>query len=365
MAKRPNGTGSLFRRGRFWWVKYHLNGVSYQESSKSEYRQEAKNLLARRLGDISTGRFQGLTPERITVDEICQLVIEDYEHSRKRSTDDVVWRFKAHLSPMIGNVRAAQFGLSQVKRYVADRRRQGAAEATVNRELAIVRRGFSLAAQNDPPLVLRVPHIPKLDEDNVRAGFLEDGQYRLLRDTLPAHLKCLLVVGYHVGCRIGELRKVQWSQVDFAAGEIKLAKSQTKGKASRTLPIYGDMRECLLMQKAERDQNWPACALVFHYLGRPIGSHIKGWKTACQAAGLPDLYFHDLRRSAVRNMERAGIPRKVAMSISGHKTEAVYRRYDIVSPQDLKIAAAKMENYLGGLRAGSNNPVATESSKKN
>jgi integrase len=364
MPKRPNGTGSIFRRGRLWWVKYYRAGKSYSESSHSEFDTDARNLLARRLGDIATGKFQGLAPERVTIAELCQLVIEDYAHAKKRDIANVKWRVDKHLEPMIGTVRAPQFGLQQFKRYVADRRRAGAADATINREMAIVRRGFTLALQNDPPLVNRAPHIPKLDEDNVREGFVEDVQYRALRDKLPTHLRCLLVVGYHVGCRIGELRQVRWDQVDFAANEIKLAKRQTKAKAARTLPIYGDMREWLLIQKAERDQDWPECPLVFHYLGRPIGSHIKGWSNACTAAGLPGLHFHDLRRSAVRNMERAGIPRKIATSISGHKTESVYRRYDIVSPQDLKIAAAKMENYLGELRAGGNNPVATKVERK-
>jgi integrase len=311
-----------------------------------------------------TGKFQGLAPQRVTIAELCGLVIEDYEHAKKRDLETVRWRVHKHLEPTIGNIRAAQFGLQQFKRYVADRRRDGAADATINREMAIIRRGFTLALQNDPPLVSRAPFIPKLEEDNVREGFVEDAQYRALRDKMPAHLRCLLVVGYHVGCRIGELRQVRWDQVDFAASEIKLARRQTKAKAARTLPIYGDMREWLLMQKAERDQDWPECPLVFHYLGRPIGSHIKGWSAACKNAGLKGLHFHDLRRSAVRNMERAAIPRKIATSISGHKTESVYRRYDIVSPQDLRIAAAKMENYLDGLRAGGDNPVATKLERK-
>jgi len=115
---------------------------------------------------------------------------------------------------------------------------------------------------------------------------------------------------------------------------------------ARTPPIYGEMRHWLAMQKEERDRKRPACPLVFHYLGRPIESHIKGWKEACRRVGVPGLLFQDLRRSAVRNMERAGFPRKLAMSISGHKTEAVYRRCDIVSPEDLKIARAKMERYV-------------------
>jgi len=351
MAKRPNGTGSVYLRGKIWWIKYHIKGKDIRESSKSESKQAALDKLAVRLGDVVSGRFAGLAPERITIRELCALVIEDYEHGRKRSTADVKWRCNASIYPAIGTVRAHEFGLSQVKRYVASRRHSGAADATINRELSIIRRGFALALQNDPPLVNRCPHIPKLEEDNVREGFVEDVQYRALLKHLPTHLRCLLVVGYHVGCRIGELRQIRWSQVDFAAGEIKLAKRQTKGKAARTLPIYGDMREWLVMQKAERDQDWPACDLVFHWNSKPIGSHIKGWAGACTKAGLDGLHFHDLRRSAVRNMERAGMPRKIATAISGHKTEAVYRRYDIVSPQDLRIAAQRMNAYFDGLRA--------------
>jgi integrase len=105
------------------------------------------------------------------------------------------------------------------------------------------------------------------------------------------------------------------------------------------------------MQKAERDLNWPSCPWVFHYLGKPIGGHIKGFVEACVKAGLPKLRAHDLRRSAIRNMERAAVPRSTAMKFSGHKTESVYRRYDIVSQQDMKLAAAKMENYLEGLKS--------------
>jgi integrase len=86
----------------------------------------------------------------------------------------------------------------------------------------------------------------------------------------------------------------------------------------------------------------PGCDLVFHWNGKPLGSHLKGWDRACTAAGIPRLHFHDLRRSAVRNMERAGIPRHVAMQISGHRTESVHRRYDIVVDADLKAAAEKL-----------------------
>jgi integrase len=91
--------------------------------------------------------------------------------------------------------------------------------------------------------------------------------------------------------------------------------------------------------------------LAFHHYDKAIGSHVKGFVEACVKAGLPNLRAHDLRRSAIRNMERAAVPRKMAMEISGHKTESVYRRYDIMSQQDMKLAANKMENYLEGLKS--------------
>ena len=164
---------------------------------------------------------------------------------------------------------------------------------------------------------------------------------------MPDHLKALFVVAYHCGNRLGENRKLRWDQVDWNGGEIRIEKRQAKGKRPRTLPIYGDMMEWLEWQWERRA---PDCDLVFHWNGKPIGSHIKGWKHACAAAGLAWLKPHDLRRSAIRNMERAGIPRSVAKAISGHKTDSVYQRYDVVADGDLKAAAEKLEQYKSVLQ---------------
>jgi integrase len=146
-----------------------------------------------------------------------------------------------------------------------------------------------------------------------------------------------------VGTRKGELRKLQWSQVDLEAGQIRLAGRQTKGKKPRTLPIYGDMKDWLLSQYEKRAPN---CPWVFYHHGRPVGAHLAGWHEACEAAGVPGLLFHDLRRSAVRNMKRAGNPDKAVMEISGHKTRSVFDRYDIVSDADITSVAQRTEEYL-------------------
>jgi integrase len=144
-------------------------------------------------------------------------------------------------------------------------------------------------------------------------------------------LKTLFVVGYHTGVRKGELLMVRWVQVDFKAREIRLRHGETKNDEGRTLPIYGDMMPWLEMSWTEHKAKCPECPWVLQKDGERIKSFRKAWASACRCADVPGLLFHDLRRSAVRNMEHAGIPRKTAMAISGHKSEEVYRRYAMVT----------------------------------
>ena len=154
------------------------------------------------------------------------------------------------------------------------------------------------------------------------------------------------MVGYHLGTRLGELRKLKWEQVDITQSRIVLNPKQTKNRQGRTLPIYGEMREWLTMQREIRDAHYPECDFVFHEQGNPIGDFRKAWRSACKRANLEGLLFHDLRRSAVRNMVRAGITEKVAMQISGHKTRSIFDRYNIVNERDITEAAAKLEQRL-------------------
>ncbi len=335
-----------YLRGSIWWIKFYKNGQAIRESSHSTDEAKARSLLKIRLGQVESGEYRGTTQSRVLVAALFDLVVEDYKISNKRSIEDLEYRVDKNLRPTLGKVRASVFGSSHVDSHIRTRREAGASDATINRELAIVRRAFSLGMRTDPPLVSRKPWIRRLDEDNVREGFIEDNQYRALLKELPGHLQALFVIGYHVGVRLGTLRKLEWDQIDLKAGEIRLRKKQVKQKKAHTAPIYGDMRPWLEMQLSDREQNWPDCPYVFHWHDRPIGAHLKGWREACKRTQLPNLKFHDLRRSAVRNMERAGIPRNVAMSITGHRTEAVYRRYDIVSERDMKLAASRLGSFL-------------------
>ena len=246
--------------------------------------------------------------------------------------------------PAFGETRASELNTHMIHEYIAKRQKAKGKNATINRELEVIKRSMTIGFRCDPPKVIRQMYIPMLPENNIRVGFLDDAGYLRLRDALPEHLRAIFVVGYHVGNRIGELLGLQWQQVDLISKQIRLNPGTTKNGKGRTMPIYGEMLPWLKMAHETRDK---MCPNVFQYEGRAIGEFKKSWRSACAVAEVPGLLFHDLRRSAIRNMRLGGVAENVAMQISGHRTRSVFDRYDIVSDRDIIDAAAKMDARFG------------------
>lgn len=343
---RPRGTGRLFQRGNIWWIQFHRKGKPYRESSHSDDRKQAEKLLKTRLYEIANDKFK--RKQRTTVEDLIRAAVDEAETLKRHSISSTRGRAYNHIVPAIGERLASELKMADIRSYIGLRRKQKAADSTINRELSLLRRAFRLGMQER--LCDSMPHIQRLDESgNVRQGYLEHSDYLKLRAELPKGMDLLLVIGYHFGCRLGELRKLKWSMVDMRAGEIRIPGVQTKPKEARTLPFYGDVAPILEAAKAEHDEWWPDREWIFLRRGKRIGAHLEGWDDACQRAGVPGLKFHDLRRSAVRNMERAGMPRSLAMRISGHRTESMYRRYAIASESDKSVTKQRMESYFDGL----------------
>lgn len=189
------------------------------------------------------------------------------------------------------------------------------------------------------------PPVPKLPTDNARRGFLEPADFEAFCAELPGELQPLARFAYLTGWRRGEVLGLQWKQVDLEAGAIRLENDQTKTGKGRLLAFGRDDAIGALLYVQE-EQRRPDCAHVFHRNGRPIRDFYTAWRAAAERAGLGGLYLHDFRRSTARNLIRAGVPERVAMSVTGHKTRAIFDRYNIVSEGDLRETAAKVSAYV-------------------
>ena len=170
---------------------------------------------------------------------------------------------------------------------------------------------------------------------------------------LPAYLRDFTRFAYLTGWRKGEIISLKWTDVDRDAGAIRLRPEAAKTGRGRTVMLEGDLAELIARRWQarlfEEHGNVGVAGLVFHRNGEPVGDFLKAWATACQVAGVPDKLFHDLRRTAARNMVRAGVPERVAMAVTGHVTRSMFDRYNIVSEEDLRMATQKTTMYVDTL----------------
>ncbi len=187
-----------------------------------------------------------------------------------------------------------------------------------------------------------------LKESNIRKGFFEHSEFIALGNALPPYLKSFVTFAYKIGWRISEISSITWAQVDRTQGIVRLEVGETKNDEGRTVYLDNELKEIFDYQWERRKQNADLSPYVFqNKLGTGPIKDVRGsWCTALKKAGLKRRIFHDFRRTAVRNMVRSGIPERVAMMISGHKTRSVFDRHNIVNQTDLKEAAKRQSEYL-------------------
>lgn len=337
--RHVRGQGTVFKRGKWWHVCYSADGQTFRESAHTQIEEEAKAYLAKVIGSKYAGN--AITPSKVRVRDLLRLVEQQYELEERASLYIAKLKINRYLLPNFGNLRAVDLSTSRIKAYISKRRHQ-AKPATINREIALIRRGFKLGYEHDPPLIARIPKFPELDEsDNVRTGFLKRDQYQVLLLEMPEELKLLLVFGYHVGMRRGALLRLKWAWVDLEAGIVRFEEAPRRSRkpVARIIPIFGDMREYL--EKQPRTSEY-----VFARGSEPIKDFRESWRSACIRAGVPELLFHDLRRSAAKVMRQAKIPETKIMSLTGHKTRSMLERYLIDDEYEAVEIGKEVEDYL-------------------
>jgi integrase len=348
--------GSIYKRGNVWWVQYYRNGKAYQETSRSIKKMVARKLLELREGEVAQGKLPGIHFDKVRFDELAGDLELDYQHKGQKRPRT------SHLRNFFEDMRAIDITSARIKAYIKVRKAEGAANSTVNRELAALKAMFRLGVKETPPKVDRVPYIPHLEENNVKQGFFEDEDYEAILQRLPSYLKGPVQFAYLTGWRREQIMGITWKMVNLKERLISVPGSMTKSGEPHTIYLNDPLLE--LMKERFSNRNL-GCLYVFHRNGRRIRDFRHVWNKACRKVGLGYGYkidekykdkwrkkfrsgptLHDFRRTAVRNFNKDGIPENIAMKITGHKTNSTYKRYGIVTKDDLKWAAEKQAERM-------------------
>lgn len=219
--------------------------------------------------------------------------------------------------------------------------------ATINRELALIKRMFNLAIRDE--LVSRNPckGVPMLAEQNKRDRVLTPDEYRRLLRELPATVRSIVAVAYHTGMRISEILTLTWDKANLKERWIDLGYTDTKTKQMRRIFLSDDILSVL--QAANKVRNLSHRVVFTHSDGRPVKSIRKAFENACRRAGITDFVVHDLRHCFVTNMRKAGVHDSVIMTLTGHKTPSMFLRYNSVDELDGREAVQKLSDYLGNM----------------
>jgi integrase len=339
--------GSVHARGpgRFILSYASPTGRRFRPTIRAASKTEAERVLKQREGALAHGRPQFTHADTLTFDALAKDFITDYEVNGRRSVEKAKWIVQK-LAEVFRGWKAVNITTPAIRTYIERRQREGFKNATINRDLAALKRMFRLAVDAKLLSHDHLPRIELLKEAPPRSGFFEWEAFQLVLRHLPARIKPIALLAYELGWRLREVLGLQWHQINLDEGWVRLAPGTTKNDEGRVAYLSPDLLTTLRAQHAMTRELEHTAALIvpwcFHRNGRRIGGFRKVWDKACRQAGAPGMVFHDLRRTAIRNMVRAGIPERVAMQISGHKTRSIFERYNVTSEADLKDAAKKI-----------------------
>jgi integrase len=351
------------RESKFYYILYYVDGRQVRENTKTADYHEAARKLQIALGEDALGLKPAADFKSLKYEALRPARFEDYAAEGRASLytkDDGEQNISGlnHLDKFFRGMSASRIDTDKLRHFRTWRLENGAAKATVNRNLGLLRSMLKKAYKDGK--IRNVPHVPMFSEESlpIRQGFVDPRVFAQLRDNLPANLRPLVTFLYYTGCRVGAARQITWEMVNADATEIVLPKEIIKNRTSLTLPLVG----------AGLDE----VAAVLGRMKRSEGAIFDvtnlrwAWAEACAKIGVgkfdkehrkyEGLKIHDLRRSAARNLRKAKVPEDVAMKITGHKTSAIFRRYAITDGEDVRDALVQVGQYnADSIRSAENN----------
>jgi integrase len=346
---RPKGSRTLWVRYRGPVDERHPRG-EYRVNAKTNDEKKAAAFLKdelRKVANHAVGESAYVEPKR-TRATIAELLDEKLRHDEALGRKGLrpLKHHVAHVKELLGHVRANELRPAAITRYIETRRKQAAAaettvaDATLDRELETLRPAYALAEIEH--LCPKIQRLVKVGT-NARQGFVEPWEHEAIIAAMPSDvLRDVCRWAWLTGSRRNEILSLVWRNYSAADGMMRLDAANTKTGRSRKYPVEGELLAIIKRRLAARVST-SADELVFHVRGRRIGDFWNTFDRACIAAKVQGRTFHDYRRSAIRQMSQAGVPRHLIMAFSGHTTDSVFNRYSIGSETELRAALAARE----------------------
>jgi integrase len=334
----------IYRRGKkgLFTVELWHRGKRIVQATGTPNKAKAEAFARHLVASLEAGRYLP-RQERVTWDELADDLETYYRVQDRRSRDTLRWPL-AHLKAAFGGRRALDITSSRLIAYTASRREAGASKSTVNRELATLSRAFTLAVNENGKLT-QGPRIHRLDDsDNVRMGFVSIADYNAIRAAALEWLAALTDFLYWTGVRLNEACTLEWRDVDFDAGVIRIRAERVKTNEQHEIPLVARVQQIIAEAWERRRLD---CRYVFHRNGWPVSSNTAGisWRRVAARAGYTGIRLHDLRRSFVRNMRQLGMAESVIMKFTGHRTRRIFERYNIVDNAEKVAAILKLSEW--------------------
>jgi integrase len=351
LARESCGCGFKMKKfsGKTYWIEFYEFGRRKRERigpNKEAAQQRLRDVLKARTEE----RYIEKDPAaRLSLGELCAWYL-DLPEVRAKDSFERDRQLIAHLKRLLGsetkikNITAGKVESYQQKRLEEPSRQNKkeslldqkpepikmTAPATVNREISCLKTIFNRAVRHRRLLHNQIGRVKRLYEENIRERILTPEEFERLLAACPLHIRPIVEIAFLMGLRRGEIVTLTWPEVDLQKGFIRLPAGMTKTNHGRSVPIHPRVKKTLesLPRGLHTDR-------LFLLDGKAFEEFKKSFRTACNHAGLTDFVFHDLRHCALNNLRLAGNDYFKVMAVSGHKTMSCFKRYNLVTEQEL------------------------------
>jgi integrase len=346
------GVGSYYRRGRHWTIEYWIEGRPVWESVTRLLQRRPETITAKDAERcLRTRKGQGPSVFADTKRTTVQAVLDAYvEAVRKRKSASDIRGECRHLGAALGPRRASAIDTVVIAAYMEQAEAVGFALGTITKRVGYLRAAFRHARRRK--LITTMPEFPPLPRSRPRQGFYDPEDFWARHRHLSGVMADLVEFYYYTGWRRDELLHLQWTMVDRVTGVLRLP--DDKAGEGRVIPISAEMAAVLERRWADRfTRRWDGRVLVSPWVFHgPWGGRLNdekvyaAWYRAADEAGLPRKGLHDFRRTVARDLvEGAGVSEKVAMLVTGHKTGAMFKQYQIGDRRDMARAQAALAAF--------------------